>query len=86
LDRTDGAGNNYQGRLDDLILSLQGVNKINCRDRWHNWVHCQGSHGAAGRRSATPDQEITNRNACADRLKIQLKAIQKRIEELKSNK
>jgi hypothetical protein len=48
------------------------------------WRHRFYATGIPGRVIPTPEQETADLNAQADLLKVQLDAIQKRIEELKS--
>jgi hypothetical protein len=77
-------GRNSRDRSSNPASGFRGVYGIGNRGRGRGWRYCLYATGVPGWVSLTLEQEIADLNTWAEQLKIQLDAIQKRIEELKA--
>jgi hypothetical protein len=66
------------------IHKTRSFQRIGYAGRGRGWMNRKSTPWISRWTSPTPQQEIADLNALADRLKTQLDAIQKRIEELNS--
>jgi hypothetical protein len=77
-------GSNSRDRFSNPASGFRGVYGIGNRGRGRGWRYRFYTTGVPGWVSLTPEQEIADLNTWAEQLKIQLDAIRKRIEELKT--
>jgi len=77
-------GRHNRCRFNNPTPDLRGVHGLGHRERGRGWRNRFYVTGSPGWVPPTPEQEITDLNTWAEQHKVQLDAIQKRIEELKT--